>query len=240
MSDILLHLQQRFRPSDLEAFATDLGISAETMQRGFQSAAALVLQALTGKPVSERAAINKLLKEWPSGPHVLRSGLSGETEKAGARLLQALFGAEQREKVALLSVHATMPEPAASALLNAGAMAVGGELHEALNEEGEGFWAQLLQWSGQWQEALPTGAANMNSDSRDDEETKRRLMLPILLLVVLGIGLWYWAKGCTMERSMKPDTGSAVIDSAGHSIDDAVQKASSEIDDMQDSVRAAQ
>lgn len=115
-------------------------------------------------------------------------------------------------------------------------MAVGAELQDELQVQGDGFWKKLPEWSAEWMPALPLASIRERT-SAFEEEAKRRWMLPILLLVVLGIGLWYWAKGCSMERGVHQNLDAAVIDSAGHSIDDAVQKASAEIDDMQDSVR---
>ena len=177
--------------------------------------------------------------------HGILNNLSDDTGNAqtmsiGGGLLENLFGNKLTSITNIISNFAGIKSSSSSSLLGIGASLVASFLGKKMLQEGLNF-KSLLGWltnhKAEISTALPEGFAQAvggmdslksNASSPIEESKNNKWVFPLLLLALLAIGLFWWLKGCNSEgEAIKTQE---VIDSAGASINNALDNAATTLD----------
>lgn len=175
----------------------------------------------------------------------------------GTGLLNVLFGTKTSALENVISNKTGLNSSTSNHLLKLCASIVatfiGTKMHnDGLNITGVLNW--LSSHTTEIDNALPSGFAHVfhSTSSRNaqqinpkkrhskkhakkENDESMKWMLPIILVGLFGIGIWYWLKGSMYTANKNEQTTSAVIDSAGNSINQAAEDAANEIDDRMSS-----
>lgn len=177
----------------------------------------------------------------------------------GTSLLKGLFGDKVAGIANLISNTSGISANSSSSLLGMGGSLIASFLGKKMLGEGLNF-AGIMNWLGghknEISSVLPSGFANLMGDttskataaastaahtvssmgSNDDDDNKgggMKWLLPIILLGILGVGLFFWLKGCNKEGEGNATTHEMV--EAGHSIEDAANTAATTVGNATDS-----
>ena len=176
------------------------------------------------------------------------SDVSGQANSSvvmglGGALVSLLLGNNISSISNLISNYAGIKSSSTSSLFNIGSLIAASFIGNKMKAEGLSF-NSILGWLGQHKEAIsaaiPNGLSSFTAPQEKvkstnsipannlqpaDDKKGNKWVFPVLLLALLGIGLFWWMKGCNNTSADDDKEATAVIDSAGASINDAVEKA---------------
>jgi len=171
----------------------------------------------------------------------------------GTGLFSVLFGTKTSALANVVSNKEGLKSSASNHLLKVGATIAATFLGTKMNNDGLNITGVLNWLSSHTTEintALPSGFAQLfhststqnaqpiypqkkhsKKHSKKENEESMKWMLPVILIGLFGIGIWYWLKGSMYTADKNEQTTSAIIDSAGQSLNQAADDAANEIDD---------
>lgn len=216
--------------------------------------------SMIGDLLSNAGKDNNLLGSVVNG---LASG-SNENAGLGRSLINMLFGNKTSAISNIISSVAGIKSGSSNSLLGIGASLVASFLGKKMIGEGLNF-GSLMNWLGghktEITSALPSGFAslmggdmpNLSSTASKATSTATKMateivqengggmkwLVPALLLGALAAGLFFWLKGCNKTGETAVDTTTAILDSAGNSINNAAESAANAAGQMVDSAGAA-
>ena len=171
----------------------------------------------------------------------------------GSTLLKGLFGDKVAGIANIISNTSGISANSSSSLLGMGGSLIASFLGQKMMGEGLNFGG-IMSWLGghknEISSALPAGFSNLMSGStakvaaattaaasavssvgNDNDDNKgggMKWLMPIILLGLLGVGLFFWLKGCNKEGEANATQHEMV--EAGNSIENAASNAAATVD----------
>lgn len=164
----------------------------------------------------------------------------------GSSLLTGLFGDKMGGIANLISNFSGIKSSSSNSLMSIGGSLIASFLGKKMLGEGLNFGG-IMNWLGghknEIESAVPAGMASFLSSgsstasaaaskvadtvssSDDNGGGGMKWLLPLILLGLLGIGIWYWMKGCNTGADEAKTETAQVIEEAGNSIDSAANAA---------------
>jgi OOP family OmpA-OmpF porin len=256
MSNFIDNLKGLATNELVKATASSLGESESSIGKALGG----ILPTLMFSTLQSKSAIHPVLSDLLTKagnetgmlPSIIK-GVQEQDEQSvslgiGNSIVEALFGKDSASISNLISNFAGTRSSSSSALLCIGSSLVASMLGGKMKSEGLSF-NSILGWLGQHKTDLaaalpntlgafvgapavvekPSAQAQPVSKPLDNNTTKNRWIFPILLLTLLAIGIFWWMKGCN-NPSKENEVDTAIIDSAGESINSAVDNAIGQID----------
>ena len=195
----------------------------------------------------------------------LTSGSNDGDGNIGGSIINMIFGNKSDAISNIISNVSGMKSGSSNSLMSIGASLVASFLGKKMIGEGLNIGG-IMNWLGghknEINSALPSGFSSLmggdmsnltssasNATSKtakmateaisQEKDGGMKWLIPVILLGLLGVGIWYWMKGCNKDESSMKDETTAILDSAGNSISNAANVAANEIDNMTDSAKAA-
>ena len=188
------------------------------------------------------------------------SNTASPASSIGTSLISGLFGSKASGIANLISNFAGAKSSSSSSLLGIGGSLIASFLGKKMLGEGLNFGG-IMNWLGGQknviESAIPAGlgsfmsgasdiastakatASNVSGqvassmDSDDNKGGGMKWLLPILLLGLLAVGMWYWLKGCNKEEV------SATTEQVENSLNNASDSAANAMNSMADSTASA-
>lgn len=230
------------------------------IENGLKSILPCILKGIQDSPSASHNVLSEMFQN-ATNEHTLdaQNPLISEQDaqqsglNIGTGLLSVLFGTKTSALANVVSNTAGLKSSTSNHLLKVGATIastfIGTKMHnDGLNITGVLNW--LSSHTTEIDATLPLGFAqlfhttsNQNAQSinpqkkhskkhsKKENEDSMKWMLPVILIGLFGIGIWYWLKGSMYTAEKNEQTTSAIIDSAGQSINQAADDAANEIDD---------
>lgn len=210
--------------------------------------------SMIGDLLGQAGGNNNLVGDLIGG---LTSGNSNSPAMGiGTSLLKGLFGDKVAGIANLISNFSGIKSSSSNSLLGMGGSLIATFLGQKMAGEGLNFGG-MMNWLGghknEIESVVPVGFSNLMSGgdiaskgtsassaaahtvsshvSNDDDDNKgggMKWILPIILLGLLGVGLFFWLKGCNSEKEVASANHEMV--EAGHSIEDAANNAAATVD----------
>lgn len=241
----------------VNAASVSLGENETSVRKAFDGIMPVIMTGIINSKSPNHQSLGELCLKaaadlnLPSG--ILQS-LSGadpasEAMNIGKEASAKIFDQNSASISNLISNFAGIKSSSSTTLLTAGAALISSYLGQKMNAEKLSF-NSILDWLGQHQQdfthAMPGAFATTVISTESTHKTaavnaggtvtatvsppRNKWVFPLLLLALVGIGLFWWLKGCNQSSEQSDQNAVAAIDSAGASIDDAVNQASSKID----------
>lgn len=214
--------------------------------------------SMIGDLLTQAGGNNNLLGDLIGG---ITSGNSSPSTGIGSSLLTGLFGNKVSGIANLVSNFAGIKSSSSNSLLGIGGSLIASFLGKKMLGEGLNFGG-IMNWLGGQksviESAIPAGfgsflgmgsqtasevasnakaasaqvASNLSED--DNSGGGMKWLLPLILLGLLGFGLWYWLKGCNKEGGENMDAAKVE-----NSISTAADSASTMLNAAADSTKNA-
>lgn len=251
MSNLLDTLNQLASPALISKTATALCESEFAIQKAIQGIFPLLLNKLSTSKSEQHGSLTQLLMQAGSAeqmPEVLLEDIASQNNESiilgiGSLFSDAVLDNKQVSLSNLLSNYAGIKSNASGSVIVICATLIASFVGKKMNEEGLSF-NSILGWlshhTNDVSNAIPSAFASMTEASTAEKKVmadatpissgsnrnspKNKWAFPVLLLALLGIGIFWWLKGCNNSQ-VENEQDMAVIDSAGASIDDAVNNA---------------
>ncbi len=256
MSNLIDTLKGLASKEVIQATATSLGESESSISKALEGVLPTLLFSSLQSKSNTHPVLSELFSKAGDHPDMMNSIIKGVQEQdensaslgIGNSIFESLFGKDQTSISNLVSNFAGIKSASSSALMCIGSSLIASFIGNKMKSEGLSF-NSILGWLGQHKAdlaaALPkslgsfVGATNVAeklkpqsqsvNTSIEENNAKKKWIFPILLLALLGIGIFWWMKGCN-NSTRENEIDTAIIDSAGESIDNAVENAMSKID----------
>lgn len=195
-------------------------------------------------------------------------GTSGQAPKEsasgiGSSLISGIFGDKIGGIANLVSNFAGIKSSSSNSLLGIGGSLIASFLGKKMLGEGLNF-SGIMNWLGghknEIQSAIPSGIGSFLMDggssssssaasksshttpasNNDDNGGGMKWLMPLILLGLLGVGIWWFLKGCNNEKAEEvkteiTDAGNSISDAAG----DAANAVANDVDSAAGAVKAA-
>ena len=259
MSSLLHSMHEYVSKELISSNASFFEEKEQHIENGIKSILPCILKGIQDSPSASHNVLNEMFQNATkehtmdiqdpllSEQDSLQSGLN-----IGTGLLSVLFGTKTSALANVVSNTARLKSSASNHLLKVGANIVatfiGTKMHnDGLNITGVLNW--LSSHTTEIDVALPAGFTSMfqststqsaqkkhsknhsKNHSKKGNEASMKWMLPVILIGLFGIGIWYWLKGSMYTAEKNEQNTSLIIDSAGQSINQAADNAANEIDD---------
>lgn len=251
MSNLLDTVKALITPALTKTAATSLGENEASVSKALDSILPIVLNGMVNSKSEHHAPIAELVGKISDDTYLMKDIIADVSNQAdssvvmglGGALTSLLLGSNVSSISNLVSNHAGIKSSSTSSLFNTGSLIAASFLGNKMKAEGLSF-NSILGWLGQHKDvltaAIPNGFSSftgepdkvkntntspVNNIQTADDKKRNKWVFPVLLLALLGIGLFWWMKGCNNTSADDDKEATAVIDSAGASINDAVEKA---------------
>lgn len=241
-----LHQMQTMITPDITASASRILSEDENkIRKSFEGIFPALLFSLTQLDDSKIHALNELIVKavtLQSEAHDIINNLnivrSDKPISTGDRFIQSVLGEKTQGLVNLISNFSGIKPSNCNSLLSIGGTVLSAIVGRKMHSEGLSFLGLVQNLSAQSESIenmIPEGIAEFlrtphlpknKSNKKNQAKSSDSLMwvLPLILIALLGIGLWWWMNGShSNKQENKQDE--AVIDSAGASISSAFDSA---------------
>lgn len=211
MGKLLELLNDNISTDEQTALCDRLQEDVNKLQSAFRGFYPMLLSGiLQAEPAVQQDAqewFNRIADDGPDQEPVSAAFLRGEsslTQRNGQELLQLIFPSQTNELINILANYSGLKPGTATVVLDLGCAVLTSVLRQAdikqqIQEGGLRTW--LIRHQPEIDQALPPSYVSMTDREEliPGTDTERNRMMPLLLLCLLGIGIWYWVKGCRME-----------------------------------------
>ncbi len=264
MSNLLNSIKDLASNELVSTVASSLGENEMNISKGLTSIIPTILSGVMQTPSANHAAMGDMLTSAGNDNNLigniinsLTTGSNAEHDHLSGGILSMIFGDKTDAISNVISNVSGMKSGSSNSLIRIGASLVASFLGKKMSGDGLSIGG-ILNWLGSHKNeinsALPSGFSSLmggNLSSRGHTTSKMntgttnqvkdggmKWLVPVILLGLLGIGIWYWMKGCNKNETSMQDETTAILDSAENSISNAANGAANEIDNMTDSVKS--
>ena len=260
MSNLLHTLKGLATTELISAASKSLGESEEGVTKALGGILPSILNGLLHSNSSSHSMNGDLLSHAGNNTNItedLIGSLTPGNSNAqsigmGTHFLNGLFGDKVTDISNLISNFSGIKSSSSNALLGIGGSLIASFLGNKMASEGLNFGG-ILNWIGghknEIESALPTGFSNLMHDdvaasayaentvasivsnNNDQVAGGMRWLMPLLLLGLLGVGIFVWLKGCNNELKQEK----TALNEAGNSISSAADSAANAISNTTDS-----
>jgi OOP family OmpA-OmpF porin len=264
MSNLLESLKGLVTKEMLNTTATTLGESETNISKALNGILPSVLGSITNTGITNHSLLTDLLTKAAGNSDFLGevmgsiTGTNRTTSALGMgnNLVSNIFGSKINGMTNLVSNYAGIKSSSAGMMLSMGGSLVASFLGKKMTGEGLNI-SGILSWLGGQQEsiisAIPSEFANFlggdlgpdyknfmieNTPPVVDEENTAggmKWLMPLILLGLLGVGMWYWLKGCNKEGA---DAGAAQVETSVNQTADSAAAAIKQAADTTMSIAA--
>lgn len=257
MSNLRDIIQSLNTPQLAAAASVSLGENEQSIHKAMDGIIPALLNALLHASSTAHASLSEYMQQASGHPDLSAEVTAGmampepptEVLRLGKSFCDLLLADRFASVANLTSNDAGIKSSSSSLLFTAASALIAGYLGRKMLAEKLSI-NSVLTWLGQYQgeidAAMPGSLTNFNSArvtshsgepvapnlaaSETPDATRKKWVFPVILVLLLGIGLFWWMKGCNQSSDETEKSANLAIDSAGASIDDAVNKASTKID----------
>lgn len=252
MNTFLHQMQAMITPDIMASASRILSEDENKIRKSFEGIFPALLFSLTQVDESKFQTLNVLIgkagTQHLESHHIINNLNIVRSDKPvsnGDHLIQSLLGEKAPGLVNLISNFSGIKPGNINSLLSIGGTILATILGRTMHAEGlnlSGFIHNMLAQTESIEAGMPEGmAAFLRTPSIPENvsEFKKQVktsdslkwVLPLILIALLGIGLWWWMNGSEAKKE-KNKQDEAVIDSAGASISSAFDSAAAAQDAM--------
>lgn len=251
MSNLINTLKALATKPLIDASAQALDEQTPAIHKAYDSVLPLILARISHLPSEKHVMVSDLLRQAATTQSddlikdIQQQNNESVSLNIGNMLLTQLFDQNTDSLNHLIAKETNIRAESAASLLTIATTLIAQWLGHKMKSEQLSL-NSILAWLGQHQQDLntviakqyavyknqttPINNTNNNINMTEINRGKNKWIFPVLILALLGIGLFWWLKGCNHTSNEAESNATAVIDSAGASIDEAVNKAASTID----------
>ena len=209
MGKLLDQLNEWIKDDECMALSAHLNDDAHKIRRAFQGAYPMLLQGMLQAGPSVRnevqAWVNQIADDTPETEPVSAAFLRGEsslTVRSGQALLRLIYPHQQTALINILCNYSGLAPEHGERVLNLACAALTDYIRRENLPQGA-FFKWLSPQQAELEAALPPAYVSMTATEEimPGSDTGKNRMMPVLLLCLLGIGIWYWVKGCQVENA---------------------------------------
>jgi outer membrane protein OmpA-like peptidoglycan-associated protein len=245
MNTFLHQMQPMITPDIMASASRILSEDENKIRKSFEGIFPALLFSLTQVDESKFHALNELIGKAGTQhleAHDIINNLnivrSDKPVSTGDHLIKTVLGEKAPGLVNMISNFSGIKPSNSNSLLSIGGTILSAIVGRTMLSEGLNFSTLVQNMSAQSQSIesmMPEGMASFlrtpilpNNDSVLKNQTKKsdslKWVLPLILIALLGIGLWWWMNGRQSNKEENKQD-EAVIDSAGASISSAFDSA---------------